>query len=315
MAIFNFDPLKKESAKDLNKVFSHLYQLNDYLAYMFSNLNPDDNYSDKALVKYVEDGKRISEIEISVDGIKLTMVTKSNIVQTINLSDEGIQIKGNKISLEGTITANGRFKINMDGSMETNNGRFSGWINAADIRGSHIEGNTITGSNVTGNTIQGNNITGNTINGGSIIGNTITGGTIRGATIEGNTITGGTVTGSTVSGGTISGAVINGGQINGGQINGGRIFGELEIACGERFWVRDLGSTVDYSICFGAFEARHDSDTGHVFASHDSKIRMRHSDGAIECEEIYIDDPWMKGWGLVRTLRWLYDLINTSDEG
>ena len=65
--------------------------------------------------------KSASEIELSVDG-KLTDATSTqNLISKINL-------KPGQILLEGTVTANGNFKILKDGSIEANNGKFSGDI-------------------------------------------------------------------------------------------------------------------------------------------------------------------------------------------
>lgn len=53
-----------------------------------------------------------------------------NIVSSINQTAEAIKIQASKISLEGIITANSRFKILADGSMVATNGTFTGVVNA-----------------------------------------------------------------------------------------------------------------------------------------------------------------------------------------
>ena len=69
--------------------------------------------------------KSASEIELSVDG-KLTDATSTqNLISKINL-------RPGQILLEGTVTANGNFKILKDGSIEANNGKFSGDIYLGD---------------------------------------------------------------------------------------------------------------------------------------------------------------------------------------
>lgn len=71
-----------------------------------------------------------------------------NVVSTINQTAESIKIQASKIQLEGIVTANSRFKILADGSMEAVNGKFSGTINATsgtftgDIIGGTITGGT-----------------------------------------------------------------------------------------------------------------------------------------------------------------------------
>lgn len=72
-------------------------------------------------------------------------VTYGDVVNAINISQEGITIQANKISLEGIVTANSYFKILEDGSMEAVNGKFSG-----DITGTKITGGTLTGTNIFG---------------------------------------------------------------------------------------------------------------------------------------------------------------------
>lgn len=138
MALFNLE-CNFNSQEDIDQIKSYLFMQNEQLKYMFANLTPEDNYSEKALEKYVSDGKQASLIEQSVESIKLNMLTSGNVVAAINLSQEGIKIKGDKISLEGVVTVNDYFKVGMDGSIEAKNGKFSGDISASNIFGSAIE--------------------------------------------------------------------------------------------------------------------------------------------------------------------------------
>lgn len=135
MAVFSAASVDRINSIDDSKIRSYLYKLNDDLTYMFNNLTPDDNYSKLAYDTYVENGEMLSDLSISVDGIKANVVYKDKVVAAINLSKEGVKIKGNKITLEGTVTANNYFKINLDGSMEAKNGKFTGSITGgtADI--------------------------------------------------------------------------------------------------------------------------------------------------------------------------------------
>lgn len=68
------------------------------------------------------------QVELKVDA--------GGVVQAINLSQEGAKINVTKLDINGIVTANGRFKINLDGSMEAVNGKFSGNITGATISGS-----------------------------------------------------------------------------------------------------------------------------------------------------------------------------------
>ncbi|WP_429149171.1 tail fiber domain-containing protein [Anaerotaenia torta] len=83
-------------------------------------------------------------------------VSRDGVIAAINLSPETARITANNIALEGIITANGRFKINLDGSMEATNGKFSGELVAAT--------GTFTG------TLNGNNIIAPNISGGQVSG-------------------------------------------------------------------------------------------------------------------------------------------------
>lgn len=72
-------------------------------------------------------------LKISEKGIA-TKVSKGDVVSEINQSAEEVKINANKISLEGTITANENFKVNLDGSIEAKNGKFSGIIDGGQIK-------------------------------------------------------------------------------------------------------------------------------------------------------------------------------------
>lgn len=83
-----------------------------------------------------------------------------NLRSFVGAGQDGVKIKADNIQLEGTVTANGNFKILEDGSIETINGKFTGEINATSgkIGGFIIGTNSITaeggyaGSNVDGGT-------------------------------------------------------------------------------------------------------------------------------------------------------------------
>lgn len=74
-------------------------------------------------------GQQIAEIKIEQDGINLEVSKKvgnNEIISKINQSAEAITIDANRININGTVSANGGFKINKDGSMEAVNGTFTG---------------------------------------------------------------------------------------------------------------------------------------------------------------------------------------------
>ncbi len=72
-----------------------------------------------------------TQIEATAEGLS-TKVEKNGIISAINQSAETIDIKANRINLNGVVTANNNFKILQDGSMEATNGKFSGSIESVD---------------------------------------------------------------------------------------------------------------------------------------------------------------------------------------
>ncbi len=103
------------------------------------------NTVDGKFANYSTTTQMNSAINQSASNIKLeaskTYATKNEltgkvdtdkVVSAINVSPEEIKIQSSKITLEGIVTANSRFKILTDGSMEAVNGKFSGTITASN---------------------------------------------------------------------------------------------------------------------------------------------------------------------------------------
>lgn len=146
MASFNSGIPKLEN---IEQIKSYLYRLNEQLAYMFGNLDPDENYSDYALNIYKSDGERVLEIAAGLKEVKAEMIKDGEIIAAINMSEEQIRILASKIKLEGTVTANNNFIVYDDGSIEAKNAKFTGTIIATSgrIGGFEIEGNTLNATN------------------------------------------------------------------------------------------------------------------------------------------------------------------------
>lgn len=72
--------------------------------------------------------KALTSIEQTDKYIETKVVKNDEVVAKINASQEGVNIKADKISLEGYTTINDNFKIDEKGNMEANNGKFSGEI-------------------------------------------------------------------------------------------------------------------------------------------------------------------------------------------
>lgn len=80
-----------------------------------------------------------SQIKQTAEAV-VSKVSKGEVVSEINQSAEGVKIKGEKISLEGTVTVNDNFKVLSDGSVQAKNGTFEGTIKSqnAEITGGKV---------------------------------------------------------------------------------------------------------------------------------------------------------------------------------
>lgn len=65
-------------------------------------------------------------------------VKKDGVISSINQTSESVSIDASKINLNGVVTANERFKIFEDGSMEAINGRFFGLFSTQNTKGNRI---------------------------------------------------------------------------------------------------------------------------------------------------------------------------------
>lgn len=110
-----------------------------------------DLNSAKDRVSILESWKQETSVKITDSAIVAT-VTKStewsnkadkkSLISQINMSTEGISIKSSLIKLEGLVTANNYFKINADGSMETESATIGGWrVNERGIETETYQGN------------------------------------------------------------------------------------------------------------------------------------------------------------------------------
>lgn len=134
---------------DQKELTGYLYQLNEQLRYMFDNLTPEDNYSNQALTKYLEDEKRVASLKFDLDGLKVEVsdfekntnakfkvtdskiemkVTKGTVSSEISLESGQVTISGNRLVVNST-----NFKLDASG-----NATFSGTVKGATITGSHI---------------------------------------------------------------------------------------------------------------------------------------------------------------------------------
>ena len=72
MAIFmqGSQNMNFEDAKDMRELKAYLFQNNEWLRYMFNNID-EDNYSPDMLKKYIERGNAIATLEFDVNGLRV----------------------------------------------------------------------------------------------------------------------------------------------------------------------------------------------------------------------------------------------------
>lgn len=280
-------------------VKSRLFVLTEELRYMFNNLDPEDNYSEKARLTLVTDGERQASIEASLEGIKLDYVSKDGIVSAINLSEELVQIEASKIRLEGVVTVNGNFKVGLDGSIEARNGRFQGSISGSDI--------SVGGSANDGYIVVYNG------NGAEIVRLDKNGANIKAGTFNIGDKFKVDANGSlTATDGTFKGA------IEGSTINGSHIYGSYFGTTADDFYITSDGDDTVIGITGWTFENKimYSDWIGDVEnpGSFGDTAGMNGRTGNAGFHKLYLLDDWYIGqdgsmWDVTRTLKWLDNRI------
>lgn len=289
MALFNLSNIgnihEGSSSDDIRKIKAHLFQLNDQLKYMFSNLSPEDNYNSKSLIKYQEDGKRISELEFSLDGMKVHVANTDGNVARLEVRADNIEQSVR--NAEGRISS---IKVTVDNIALTmvNKNNIISTINLSN-EGVYIKGDKI---KLEGTVTANNNFIIDT-NGTMHCQNANISGTIRGSNIEGS-------------------------NIRAANIEGANITSRVSIECG-RFWVDGVGSEdsginqENYEIIIGGFKFVKAIRNGrNVHAMMDisgrrqgDNIFIDSTNGWIECDNIKVGRSWLAG-----TLADLYNKID-----
>lgn len=118
-----------------------IQQTSDQISVIASRFNPDGSLKNTAGLLTTAMANNL----FVFDG-------EGNIVSFIEQTASNIKIKASQIELEGAITANGNFKINLDGTVEATNGKFTGEINATrgQIGSLAIKNNNLIGYDDTG---------------------------------------------------------------------------------------------------------------------------------------------------------------------
>jgi hypothetical protein len=171
------------------------------------------------------DGNHIKAGSILTSKLAFSAATNQNVIAYINASNEGLDITGDRIQINGTTT----FAAGYDPSTKTTAGEVttivgntittgyvnalnvtansvnSAWVYAGNISANQINAGTLNASTVAVTNLNASNITTGTLSAARInsLGNITATGTISGGTLSGSTITGATISGTTITGGTV----------------------------------------------------------------------------------------------------------------
>ena len=113
---------------DFTDTFPSKVEMNTQIEQTASNIEIS---VDKKLEDYSTTEEMRAEIKLESDEINIEVskkVGKNEVISSINLTEEEATIKAEKISLEGLVTVNQKFKVLEDGSIEATDGKFTGDI-------------------------------------------------------------------------------------------------------------------------------------------------------------------------------------------
>lgn len=270
---------------DLKKVQDYLYKLNKDLEYMFSHLTPEDNYSEPAYTKYLQDGEKVTQIETSVDGLKvLVKDNETNYNTSLRLMAGYLGLTASTPAGESSVVVSGD-------RIQLTTGNFI--INAANG----------------GKTTFAVDRYGNATFGGSL---QAAGGTFGAVTIGGQNNTG-SITVLDANNNPI-------GRWDKTGLDGVYIKGSVEISCGDQFRIYSPDYTQSATFEFGSFTIER-ADRGSYSGLYclsgnasDSRANLNlWEDGIIQGDEIYLyGGGWWNGWSLTRTVQALWDCVEDN---
>lgn len=113
---------------DYTEAFATKVEMNSEIKQTAESIDLSVN---KKLKNYSTTTEMNSAIKVSTDNINSVVkkkVGKDEIISEINQSAENLTIASNRININGTVSANGNFKVDTEGNMECNNGKFKGNI-------------------------------------------------------------------------------------------------------------------------------------------------------------------------------------------
>lgn len=174
MAVFSLSLPREDMSKE--DMTNYLFMLNEQLRYMFSNLTPEDNFSEAAKERYVSDGSYYAKLVSEVGKISW-LIGDGESETDFSLTPESLSIISEEINLTGFVT----FKdLKTAGACVINAGNFS----AGTVSGDLFDGGEITGTTIGAVTISATEMSSMTIYAEEVDGITIEGGYITGDSLE-----------------------------------------------------------------------------------------------------------------------------------
>lgn len=113
---------------DFNDIYTTKSEMYSAIELTTQNIGLSVN---QKLTKYSTTEEMNASINLKANEINQVVskkVGKDEIISKINQTPETITIDANKININGTVSANGNFKVDTNGNMECNNGKFKGNI-------------------------------------------------------------------------------------------------------------------------------------------------------------------------------------------
>lgn len=158
---------------DEKKIRDYLFMLNEQLRYMFSNLDPEENFSESS--NYIKNDKSFSIIENAAEKISW-IISDGESESDFSLSSEAVELLSDEVKIEGLVKFS---DLETAGSTVINGANIkTGTISADMIKGGTLAGTTLSGATITGTVINGAKIKGTTITAGTITGNYYSGGVL-----------------------------------------------------------------------------------------------------------------------------------------
>lgn len=164
-----------EYTDDERKIKDYLFSLNMQLRYMFSNIDPEENFADPDL-NYVRQDESFSIIEAGAKKISW-ILSDGESESSFSLSPKMIELLSENVKIEGLVKFT---DLENEGSSIINGGNIAtGTLKADIISGGTLEATTLSGGTITGTAINGAKITGTTITAGTTKGNSYVGGVLN----------------------------------------------------------------------------------------------------------------------------------------